>query len=463
MGAAASHLPGQASALLRAAVERGDHAALVAAYADDAVLDAGLPGERLRAGGRDAIAARLRDWYPGPGRMAEWRAADHDDGAAVWLERVEEDGSARRQRHYLRLRGGRIARHWIYAAPPRTAGPEVAVEALTPPAALLSRAGAVDGTRPITSSGWSGDALVAVRMRDGRRLIAKRVVPGGGWIAAHTADPGREALLALDGWLARLPPSLDPAILDAAEADGAWWVLMTDVSAALWPDGRRVPREESARVLAASAAMWRAFRDADIPYLARFARRLDVAGPAVAARERPGLDLLPNQLDAAWDAFAEAVPRDVADGVMAILGATDRLAAWLDGRGGTLIHGDLRDEHLGIAADGRVALIDWGLATRGHPVSDLCWYLCHCAWRIDAGRDDIVEDYRRALGDDDDPEALEVGLLCGLLQYGWILGHSLVVHPDPAEQAWAREELDWWVPRTRRALAALPAAVTGSW
>ena len=39
-----------------------------------------------------------------------------------------------------------------------------------------------------------------------------------------------------------------------------------------------------------------------------------------------------------------------------------------------------------------------------------------------------------------------MGLLTGLVQYGWILGHSAVVHADPAEQAWARRELEWWVP-----------------
>ena len=99
-------------------------------------------------------------------------------------------------------------------------------------------------------------------------------------------------------------------------------------------------------------------------------------------------------------------------------------------------------------------LIDWGIATQGHPVVDLTWYLMHCAWRIDARRDEIVDDFRRARGEADDAAALEVGLLTGLVQYGWIIGHSAVVHPDPAERAWARDELAWWVPRTRRALAA---------
>jgi hypothetical protein len=443
------------SALLRAALEAGDHAGLAAAYAPDAVLDAGLPGERVRVAGRDAIAERLAGWYPGRGRIVEWSARDHDDGAAVWVERIDGGDAAQRQRHYLRTRAGRVARHWIYAAPPRTAAPRLAADQLDPPEALLARWGAVAGCRPMTSSGWSGDALVAVTMADGRRFVAKRIVPGGGWIGAHTEDPGREALLVTEGWLARMPAALDPALVDAERAGEAWWVLMTDASDALWPDGRRIPREESVRVLSAADAMWREFWGVRIPVLATLARRLDVLAPAVAERERAGLDLLPNQLEAAWEAFAEAAPRDVADAVLAVAGDPARLAAWLEGRGTTLIHGDLRDEHLGVTGD-RVVLIDWGIATSGHPVVDLCWYLCHCAWRIDATRDEIVDDFRRVRGDHDDPEALEVGLLCGLVQYGWIIGHSARVHPDPAERAWAEEELGWWVPRARRALEAWP-------
>ncbi len=441
------------AALLRAALERGDHAGLAEAYAPDAVLDAGLPGERVRAVGHDAVAARLAALYPGRGTIVEWAAGEHDDGAAVWVERIDAEGGAVRHRHYLRTRDGRVARHWIYAAPPRTVAPGLAAEALVPPPVLLARWGAVADCRPVTSSGWSGDALLRVLMADGRRLMAKRIVPGGGWLAAHTEDPGREALLVRDGWLARMPASLDPTLIDA-EWDGvAWWVLMRDVAGALWPEGRRIPREESTRVLAASAAMWRCYQGDRIEGLTPLARRLDFAAPRVAVRERAGLDLLPNQLEAAWEAFAEAVPSDVAEPVLALLADPTPLAAWLEGRGATLIHGDMRDEHLGVE-DGRVVLIDWGIATRGHPVVDLCWYLCHTAWRIDATRDEIVDDYRRCLGVDDDPEALQVGLLCGLLCYGWIIGHSAVVHPDPVERAWAAEELAWWVPRTRRALEA---------
>ena len=47
-----------------------------------------------------------------------------------------------------------------------------------------------------------------------------------------------------------------------------------------------------------------------------------------------------------------------------------------------------------------------------------------------------------------------LGIIAGLVMYGWILGHSAVIHPDPAERTWARDELAWWVPRARRALEA---------
>ena len=112
---------------------------------------------------------------------------------------------------------------------------------------------------------------------------------------------------------------------------------------------------------------------------------------------------------------------------------------------------DLRDENIAMP-EARLVLLDFGLATQGHPAAELAWYMVHDVWRIAATHDEVVEDYRRALGERDDPEALELGLISGLVQYGWIFGHSAVVHTDPGEREWARKELKWWVPRVRRAL-----------
>ena len=183
------------AALLRAAVEHGDHAGLADAYAPDAVLDAGLPGERVRAAGREAVAARVAALYPGRGRIVEWDAREHDDGAAVWVERVDADGGAVRQRHYLRTRDGSVARHWIYAAPPRTAAPGLAPDALAPPPVLLARWGAeivavadraAVGVDPLHPRGGAVVVLACVPLHDaaaprveGGHAGGDRLAPGG--------------------------------------------------------------------------------------------------------------------------------------------------------------------------------------------------------------------------------------------------------------------------------------------
>ena len=125
--------------------------------------------------------------------------------------------------------------------------------------------------------------------------------------------------------------------------------------------------------------------------------------------------------------------------------------------GTTLIHADIRDEQIGLDGD-RLVLLDWGRASQGHPVVDFVWSICHNAWRIDATHDELVEDFRRARGERDDPRAVELGVIAGLVMYGWVFGHSAAYHPDPAEREWARDELAWWVPRARRALEAIGVA-----
>ncbi len=206
---------------------------------------------------------------------------------------------------------------------------------------------------------------------------------------------------------------MDHAVV-AAERDGeAWWIVMRDVSSELLDEATPLTREQNRFVLSAAAAMWEEFWD-DAPAVAASQRdRLSFSSLAVAERERDGLDLLPKQFDAAWEAFAEAVDADVADAVLDLLDDPQRLSDALEQRGVTLCHGDLRDENMGLR-DGTLVLLDWGLATRGHPAVELAWYLVHDVWRIAATHDEVVEDYRAALGERDDPLALELGLISGL-------------------------------------------------
>ena len=434
--------------LLRRMLETGDPAPLVEAYADDAVLDLSVPGERSVLTGPDPIAERLTRLWPGPAELVEWTPACHLDGCAAWSERRGEDGVAARHRQYLRLRDGAVARHWLYCAPPRSTAPET----VAGDPGAFDRLGAVAERTPLVSTGWSGNRIERVVLADGRTLIAKRVVPAADWIGRATRDEGREALLHRSGAFDRMPPAIDPPVVDAwPEGDGAWWVAMRDVSAHLLDHESMLPRERNRFVLASAAAMWEEFWNDDVPHASTLEDRLSMASRGVAERERNGLDLLPKQFDAAWAAFAEAIEPDVAEPVLRLLEEPAPLAAALDRHGSTLLHGDLRDENIGFA-DGRVIVLDWGLATRGHPVVDLAWYMVHDVWRIEATHDEVVEDFRCALGERDEALAVELGMIAGLVMYGWIFGHSAVVHPDPREREWARAELSWWVPRVRRAL-----------
>jgi hypothetical protein len=308
---------------------------------------------------------------------------------------------------------------------------------------------------PLVSIGWSGNALEQVRLADGRSLIAKRIVPGEGWIERHTHDQGREALLITSGVLGRLDISIDHAAV-AAQRDGkAWWLVMRDVSELLLPHGKRLSRSESRLILSAANTMWEEFWGEQVPHVSSLADCLGLFAPAIARAERHGHDLLPKQYEAFWEAFAEAVDRDVADAVLALHEDPSPLVARLDSLGTTLIHADIRDEQIGL--DGhRLVLLDWGRASQGHPVVDFAWSICHNAWRIDATNDELVDDFRRVRAEHDDPRANELIGVIGLMMYGWILGHSAAYHPDPAERKWAREELAWWVPQARRGLATLP-------
>ena len=62
---------------------------------------------------------------------------------------------------------------------------------------------------------------------------------------------------------------------------------------------------------------------------------------------------------------------------------------------------------------------------------DFFWSICHNAWRIDATHDELVDDFRRARGERDDPRAVELGVIAGLVMYGWVFGHSAAYPPRP--------------------------------
>jgi hypothetical protein len=402
---------------LRSAMATGDVDALAPAYARNAVLEASLPGGRVRRDGRAAIADELAAWWDGPGEVSEWRAGEWPAGAALTAAR---DGV--RRRHYLHLSGDLVARHWVYAMAPASFG-----------------------------GGNSGAALERVRLPDGTPGIVKRVVPGGDWLGRAVGGRAVTAELWRAGVLQRLPAAIETGIV-AVEPDGdGWRILMRDLAGTLVDSDGPISRARHREVMAAAAALHAAFRGDRVEGGITLERHLAISSPAVAVAERDGSDVIPKQIETAWEAFAEAADDDVAQAVLANLADPAPLARALRASGTTLVHGDLRDDNLGFV-DGRVVLLDWDIAGEGTPALEVAWYLCHDAWRTEGTHDELLDDFLVAEGGAVSEHDLDLGLIAGLQLYGWIFGHSALIHPDPAERAWAGHELGWWVPRVRAAL-----------
>jgi hypothetical protein len=326
-----------------------------------------------------------------------------------------------RLRHYVHFSGDLIVRHWVYSARPRAV--------------------------------FGGNSGAAVERRDD--LIVKRVVPLDGWMGRATRDEhGRSARLWLDGQMARLPVQLDTAIQRVEQDADGYWVHMRDISEHLLGDERRLGPDELYAVLGAAAGMHREFHGEDVPSATRLEDFLRLASPATTAREIDEPDLPPKQLPAGWDAFAQATPGDVAAAIADLLEDPAPLAAALARDGLTLVHGDLRDDNMGVLGND-VFLIDWDLAAMATPGVELAWFLLQDAWRTDLSREEIIATALAAEGRLLDRRGLALGAVAGICLYGWILGHSAVVHPDPAERAWALEELAFWMPRVREGIGHL--------
>jgi aminoglycoside phosphotransferase (APT) family kinase protein len=175
-----------------------------------------------------------------------------------------------------------------------------------------------------------------------------------------------------------------------------------------------------------------------------------IAAPATVAGEFDGVDYLPKMLAVGWEVFAEAVPADVASAVLGAVEDAEPLARELARCVSTLIHNDLRGANLGMLPD-RTVVLDWGMAGTGPCELDFAWYLFVNGWRIDATREQLVDDFRHVAADLHEPAGLELAWLAQLCWHGPLLAHELVEASDEKRER-AREELDWWVARVREAL-----------
>jgi hypothetical protein len=305
--------------------------------------------------------------------------------------------------------------------------------------------------RPLDApDGKSGSRLESVVLANGDRLVVKHVVPAGDWIMRGTHDEGRAAALWLDGVLDRVPAVIDHTVLGAEATEHGWLLVMRDVAETFVPEGVTVSRADSRRILDAAAALHLAFRgqweDGGCPLADRYA----FLSPTVPHRE-PSAGV-PALIGRGWERFADVVPSPVAEAVAAIHADPTLLASALDAFEATLIHGDLKFGNIGLTTD-RVVLVDWGpQCGMAPPAVEFAWYLALNATRLDATRDEVLDDVRAASGPFHDDAALRLALLGGLVQLGWDKALGSCDHPDPAVRERETADLGWWVGRAQEAL-----------
>ena len=75
--------PAKVAEHLRVAVATGDFTALGDLYAEDARLDASLPGGRFRIAGPERLTEFLASRFQGTGRIVEWSLRSHPAGIAL--------------------------------------------------------------------------------------------------------------------------------------------------------------------------------------------------------------------------------------------------------------------------------------------------------------------------------------------------------------------------------------------
>ena len=437
---------------LRTAVESGDWPAARPLMAPDVTLHSSSPRGLVHRHGRDDVVAHLG--VPGPGSVPHWEAREWLPGLAITFEWHGADSRDRRRWYVRRDDAGLVRDIWSYAARPSQDGGAPAGV----PDAVLAAVEAEGGPEPLTHGGNSGAALMRLRGAGGQDLVVKRTAPGEDWLARVTGDRGRVRSLWDHGAFAAMPASVDPGIAAVVAEDDADWVVMRDVSAHLLDAERTLGRDESRRVLAAAAQMHQAFRGDPLPGAATLEARLGMSSPRVADAERDSPDLLPEQIELAWEAFADVCPADLAEPVLRL--ARDTRARWpmrcwpplrphaaarrparrqpglrrRPGGADRLGPGHRRHSHRGV----RVVPAPGRLADRRVPRRH--------RGRLPRSRDRAGRRRGRA------GHALRPGpvrLAAGALA---------LVHPDPEETRWAGEELDWWVPRVRRALEHLGSA-----
>lgn len=318
-------------------------------------------------------------------------------------------------------------------------------------AELLERAVARTPLQQVSGPGYTGATLEALTLGDGSRLVVKRISPRWDLGMRVTRDRGRAATLWATGALDRLPPGIDHAII-AAERDGDGWVIvMRDVSDALLPPERMVTRAEFRRIFTAARDMHRAYRATPSPDVCSLTTRLGVFTPATMAPLIDSGAWLPAHVCRGWELFDAIAPREIADAIRSIHAYPHLLASEMERSWTTMIHGDLWIANIGLAPD-CVVFLDWGIATLAPPAFEFTMFLTGCWSRVEATREEMIDDIRALYGEDHDERALQLSCIATFSEFGWNKALDSAENPDPTVRGRETDELRWWLTTVARAL-----------
>jgi hypothetical protein len=300
-------------------------------------------------------------------------------------------------------------------------------------------------------SGYSGATLLRARLASGEPVVIKHIRPDLDWLARASRDPGREGLLYVEGVYDRLPRQMTSPVIDAVPTDGGWVIVMRDVSPAIDAITRGDPVATGEILLAAAAAMHRAFAGTlPSPHLCSVADRLRLFSPLRPLIERHGCDLLPKTLTTAWECFVDGAGQALSDAVLRLVAEPAGLLAALAAVPATLLHGDYRPDNLGLEG-GRVVALDWALACFGPAELDFVWFLSNAAWAGDETCAALESMWERVTGSSRDGRALDLAVVFHAVMGEVAFVMSQARHQPDGFPKPAAKTVRWWLRRLEQA------------
>jgi hypothetical protein len=403
-------------------------------YERDAVAELRLPGWVRVARGPTEIAAALQERWASREDPDFLSVRDRPGGIQITLEArgLKATPDRLRERHLIHLSSERIRRHFVYPEKVPIDTGNVAQVAQDSP---IPRSQKRIVKRESMVPGFSGSPLDRLLLDDGSSIVVKHIASRWSWVMRATDDNGREAKLWADGAL-QLPKEIDQAVIGVVHHPDRWLLYMDDVSRSLITFKGSFPAPGELPMLRHLRSLYSAGGSPPTG-LCPLGNRLSLFSYRSARREEGGADLGPKLIQRGWELSADLVPSEVFDLSLDLADDPTPVAAALSETPCALLHGDLRPGNIAVA-DGRVILLDWGLACWAPPMLDVMWFLFN---RTGALAEDQLRHALEYLFGPVDEAALELAVIAMFIQICPYYGTNAVQNPSEPQRANAKADL----------------------